>query len=155
MQLFRYCLNPWKALCFNALQLINLGKYFPHLHSIKCAQANLYTFIEALILRKYADLLATLYCFQEDLPLWWGRFFELVTCSVLEIIWHYFIFQKVLLCAREYPSVFQIQMAATACLFNLSKPDLGAKIHPKILKEIVKSKFFFCLPKMYFTGLKH
>ena len=32
------------------------------------------------------------------------------------------------------------QMAATACLFNLSKPDLGAKIHPKILKEIVKSK---------------
>ena len=29
-------------------------------------------------------------------------------------------------------------MAATACLFNLSKPDLGSKIHPKILKEIVK-----------------
>ena len=44
-------------------------------------------------------------------------------------------------CAREYPTVFQIQMAATACLFNLSKPDLGAKIHPKILKEIVKSMF--------------
>jgi len=49
------------------------------------------------------------------------------------------IIYKVLLCAREYPSVFQIQMAATACLFNLSKPDLGAKIHPKILKEIVKT----------------
>ena len=45
-----------------------------------------------------------------------------------------------LLCAREYPTVFPIQMAATACLFNLSKPDLGAKIHPKILKEIVNSK---------------
>jgi hypothetical protein len=29
-------------------------------------------------------------------------------------------------------------MAATACLFNLSKSDLGVKIHPKILKEIVK-----------------
>ena len=41
-------------------------------------------------------------------------------------------------CAREYPTVFQIQMAATACLFNLSKPELGSKIHPKILKEIVK-----------------
>ena len=53
-----------------------------------------------------------------------------------------FCFQKVLLCAREYPTVFPIQMAATACLFNLSKPDLGAKIHPKILKEIVKSEYF-------------
>ena len=50
--------------------------------------------------------------------------------------------QKVLSCAREYPTVFQIQMAATACLFNLSKSELGAKIHPKILKEIVKSKHF-------------
>jgi len=49
------------------------------------------------------------------------------------------IIYKVLSCAREYPTVFQIQMAATACLFNLSKPDLGAKIHPKILKEIVKT----------------
>ena len=46
--------------------------------------------------------------------------------------------QKVLSCAREYPTVFPIQMAATACLFNLSKSDLGAKIHPKILQEIVK-----------------
>ena len=53
-----------------------------------------------------------------------------------------FYSQKVLLCAREYPTVFPIQMAATACLFNLSKPDLGAKIHPKILKEIVKSEYF-------------
>ena len=55
--------------------------------------------------------------------------------------------QKVLLCAREYPTVFPIQMAATACLFNLSKPDLGAKIHPKILKEIVKS---MCLKRAIF-----
>ena len=46
--------------------------------------------------------------------------------------------QKVLSCAREYPTVFPIQMAATACLFNLSKSDLGTKIHPKILQEIVK-----------------
>ena len=52
-----------------------------------------------------------------------------------------FYSQKVLLCAREYPTVFPIQMAATACLFNLSKPDLGAKIHPKILKEIVRSMY--------------
>jgi len=46
---------------------------------------------------------------------------------------------KVLSCAKEYPTVFQIQMAATACLFNLSKSELGAKIHPKILREIVKA----------------
>lgn len=49
------------------------------------------------------------------------------------------IIARVLCCAREYPTVFPIQMAATACLFNLSKSDLGAKIHPKILKEIVKA----------------
>jgi len=49
------------------------------------------------------------------------------------------IIAQVLSCAREYPTVFPIQMAATACLFNLSKSDLGAKIHPKILKEIVKA----------------
>ena len=44
-----------------------------------------------------------------------------------------------MLCAREYPSVFQIQMAATACLFNLSKADLGNKMHPRILRDIVKT----------------
>ena len=49
------------------------------------------------------------------------------------------IISRVLSCAKEYPTVFPIQMAATACLFNLSKSDLGAKIHPKILKEIVKA----------------
>ena len=45
----------------------------------------------------------------------------------------------VLSCANQYPSVFAIQMAATACLFNLSKAELGSKIHPKILEEIVKT----------------
>jgi len=51
----------------------------------------------------------------------------------VDIIW------RVLSCAKEYPTVFPIQMAATACLFNLSKSELGAKIHPKVLKEIVKA----------------
>jgi hypothetical protein len=32
-------------------------------------------------------------------------------------------------------------MAATACLFNLSKAELGAKIHPKILKVANPSTF--------------
>jgi len=49
------------------------------------------------------------------------------------------IISRVLCCAREYPTVFPIQMAATACLFNLSKSELGAKIHPKVLKDIVKA----------------
>jgi len=49
------------------------------------------------------------------------------------------IITLVLSCAREYPSVFQIQMAATACLFNLSKADLSNKIHPRILRDIVKT----------------
>ena len=30
-------------------------------------------------------------------------------------------------------------MAATACLFNLSKAELSNSIHPKILKQIVKT----------------
>jgi len=49
------------------------------------------------------------------------------------------IITRVLSCAKEYPTVFPIQMAATACLFNLSKADLGAKIHPRILREIVQA----------------
>jgi len=49
------------------------------------------------------------------------------------------IISKVLFCAKEYPTVFPIQMAATACLFNLSKSELGQNIHPKILKEIVRT----------------
>jgi len=49
------------------------------------------------------------------------------------------VIMMVLSCANQYPSVFAIQMAATACLFNLSKAELGSKIHPKILEEIVKT----------------
>lgn len=30
-------------------------------------------------------------------------------------------------------------MAATACLFNLSKGNLGQKLHPKVLGEIVEA----------------
>ena len=41
-------------------------------------------------------------------------------------------------CAREYPNVFPIQMAATACLFNLSKTELSQQLHPRILREIVE-----------------
>ena len=39
-------------------------------------------------------------------------------------------------------------MAATACLFNLSKAELGTKIHPKILKEIVRSEITFSMPSI-------
>lgn len=37
----------------------------------------------------------------------------------------------------EHSKVLGIQMAATACLYNLSKSTLGQKIHPRWLKKIV------------------
>ncbi len=40
--------------------------------------------------------------------------------------------------AYQYRTVFAVQMAATACLYNLSKADIGEKLHPSILKEIVE-----------------
>lgn len=38
---------------------------------------------------------------------------------------------------REHPRVLAIQMAATACLYNLSKGTLGQKVHPRWLRQIV------------------
>ena len=40
--------------------------------------------------------------------------------------------------ANRYRSEFPVQMAATACLYNLSKSEIGEKLHPRILKEIVE-----------------
>lgn len=37
----------------------------------------------------------------------------------------------------EHPTVLGIQMAATACLYNLSKSTMGHKIHPRWLRQIV------------------
>ena len=48
----------------------------------------------------------------------------------------------VLAAANRYQTVFNIQMAATACLFNLSKNEIGQKLHPKILGQIVKVNKF-------------
>jgi Zyg-11 family protein len=39
---------------------------------------------------------------------------------------------------EAHPELFGIQMAATACLYNLSKGELAQKIHPKILKRVVE-----------------
>lgn len=36
-----------------------------------------------------------------------------------------------------HPDAFGIQMAATACLYNLTKAELGSKIHPQILSRVV------------------
>ncbi len=49
-------------------------------------------------------------------------------------------FKLVLAAANRYQTVFNIQMAATACLFNLSKNEIGQKLHPRILGQIVKVK---------------
>ncbi|XP_046464898.1 protein zyg-11 homolog B isoform X1 [Neodiprion pinetum] len=38
---------------------------------------------------------------------------------------------------KAHPQQFGVQMAATACLYNLTKGDLANKIHPSILKQIV------------------
>ncbi|CAG5084820.1 Similar to Zyg11b: Protein zyg-11 homolog B (Mus musculus) [Cotesia congregata] len=38
---------------------------------------------------------------------------------------------------RAHPEEFKVQMAATACLYNLTKGELATKIHPFILKQIV------------------
>lgn len=38
---------------------------------------------------------------------------------------------------REHPQEFRVQMAATACLYNLTKGESAIMIHPSILKQIV------------------
>ena len=38
---------------------------------------------------------------------------------------------------RLHPSEYHIQIAATACLYNLTKGEIGQKIHPRILKDVV------------------
>ena len=48
------------------------------------------------------------------------------------------IIELVVQSAMKYPTVFGIQMAATACLFNLSEGETGQKLHPKILSAIVR-----------------
>ncbi|XP_069693619.1 protein zyg-11 homolog B-like isoform X2 [Periplaneta americana] len=39
---------------------------------------------------------------------------------------------------EAHPGLFGVQMAATACLYNLTKGELAQKIHPKILKHVVE-----------------
>lgn len=46
-------------------------------------------------------------------------------------------YKLVLRAMRLHPEEFHIQMAATACVYNLTKGDVGQKIHPHILKEVV------------------
>ncbi|XP_020298380.1 protein zyg-11 homolog B-like isoform X2 [Pseudomyrmex gracilis] len=39
---------------------------------------------------------------------------------------------------REHPQDFRVQIAATACIYNLTKGELALMIHPSILKQIVE-----------------
>ena len=39
---------------------------------------------------------------------------------------------------KTHPRQLGVQMAATACLYNLSKAELGQKVHPVCLREIVE-----------------
>lgn len=40
---------------------------------------------------------------------------------------------------KVHSKQISVQMAATACLYNLSKQELGQKIHPKWLAKIVEN----------------
>lgn len=39
---------------------------------------------------------------------------------------------------RNHPHQLGVQMAATACLYNLTKGDMGVRVHPRWLKEVVE-----------------
>jgi len=47
------------------------------------------------------------------------------------------VIQLILRAMRLHPSEYHIQIAATACLYNLTKGEIGQKIHPRILKDVV------------------
>ena len=49
------------------------------------------------------------------------------------------VINLVLKIAKQYPSVLNIQMAVTACLYNLCHGELATKLHPKILKAVVNT----------------
>ena len=38
---------------------------------------------------------------------------------------------------KAHPQEFRIQIAGTACLYNLTKGELANKIHPSVLKQVV------------------
>lgn len=48
------------------------------------------------------------------------------------------LIRLVILAAKRNRNVFVVQMAATACFYNLSKGSLGEKLHPDILRDIVQ-----------------
>lgn len=39
---------------------------------------------------------------------------------------------------RLHPEAFGVQMAATACLYNLTKGELASKVHPSLLSHVVE-----------------
>lgn len=47
------------------------------------------------------------------------------------------VIQLVLPGMAQHPEQFGVQMAATACLYNLTKGDLAQKIHPRVLRSVV------------------
>ncbi|ESP03618.1 hypothetical protein LOTGIDRAFT_137121 [Lottia gigantea] len=48
------------------------------------------------------------------------------------------IIKLVIPAMKAHPKELNVQMAATACLYNLSKSELGLKIHPACLRDIVE-----------------
>ena len=49
------------------------------------------------------------------------------------------VIKLVLKAAKQYPTVFHIQIAVTACLYNLCVGELANKLHPHILRDVVNT----------------
>ena len=47
------------------------------------------------------------------------------------------MFQLILTGLEEHPNELGVQMAATACLYNLSRGEMGQKVHPYWLSRII------------------
>lgn len=46
-------------------------------------------------------------------------------------------YKYIFLGMSNHPNQFGVQMAATACLYNLTKGELSLKLHPSLLKQVV------------------
>ena len=63
-------------------------------------------------------------------------YYVICTCYI-QINSVYWWFQVILPAMKQHPKELSVQMAATACLYNLTKADMGQKVHPKWLSQVV------------------
>lgn len=56
----------------------------------------------------------------------------------MPLICNPFVLKLVLPGMKVHTQQFGLQMAATACLYNLTRGDLAHKIHPNVLRKVVE-----------------